>query len=34
MSSTYPSLEKSNVEDLLQELILNVDALTFIQTIS
>lgn len=28
MSSSYPSLEKSNVEDLLQELILNVDALT------
>lgn len=28
MTSSYLSLEKSNVEDLLQELILNVDALT------
>lgn len=28
MSSSYPSLEKSNIEELLQELILNVDALS------
>lgn len=28
MTHTYPPLEKSNVEELLQELILNVDAIT------